>query len=41
VELGKEMANIVLPELEGDGPIGAHDASTAALIAHVRGLQQG
>ena len=41
VELGKEMANIVLPELEGDSPIGTHDASTAALIAHVRGLQQG
>ena len=38
VELGKEMANVVLPELEGDGPIGAHDASTTALILHVRTL---
>ena len=38
VELGKEMANVVLPELEGDGPVGAHDASTTALIHHVRTL---
>ncbi|MEN9833510.1 MAG: hypothetical protein RL753_664 [Bacteroidota bacterium] len=38
VELGKEMANVVLPELEGEGPIGAHDGSTTALIHHVRTL---
>jgi glucose-6-phosphate isomerase len=38
VELGKEMANVVLPELEGDGPIGLHDSSTTALIDHVRTL---
>jgi glucose-6-phosphate isomerase len=38
VELGKEMANVVLPELEGDGPVGAHDVSTTALIHHVRTL---
>jgi hypothetical protein len=29
---------VVLPELEGDGPVGAHDASTTALIHHVRTL---
>ena len=38
VELGKEMANVVLPELEGDGPVGLHDSSTTALINHVRTL---
>jgi glucose-6-phosphate isomerase len=38
VELGKEMANVVLPELEGDGPVGAHAASPTALIHHVRTL---
>jgi glucose-6-phosphate isomerase len=38
VELGKEMANAILPELEGDGELGAHDPSTTALLKHVRGL---
>ena len=36
VELGKEMANAILPELEGDGELGAHDPSTTALLKHVR-----
>jgi glucose-6-phosphate isomerase len=35
VELGKVLAARILPELEG-GPAGAHDASTAALIARLR-----
>jgi glucose-6-phosphate isomerase len=32
VQLGKELANRILPELEGDQPVGSHDASTNALI---------
>jgi len=36
VELGKTLASRVLAELEG-GPAGAHDPSTAALIARLRG----
>jgi glucose-6-phosphate isomerase len=38
VELGKEMANAILPDLEGDGPAGNHDVSTSALLAHIRGM---
>ncbi len=36
VELGKQLANAILPELEGESPIGAHDASTNALINHYK-----
>jgi glucose-6-phosphate isomerase len=36
VELGKTLAARVLSELEG-GPAGAHDPSTAALIARLKG----
>jgi glucose-6-phosphate isomerase len=36
VELGKQLASAILPELTGERPIGAHDASTSALIAMVR-----
>jgi glucose-6-phosphate isomerase len=32
VELGKQLANKILPELEGDGVVTSHDASTNALI---------
>ncbi len=32
VQLGKELANQILPELKGDEPVGSHDASTNALI---------
>lgn len=32
VELGKQMANNILPELEGDKPVTAHDSSTRGLI---------
>lgn len=35
VELGKQLANAILPELSG-GEIGAHDASTCALIQTCR-----
>jgi glucose-6-phosphate isomerase len=36
VELGKKLAERILPELEGQGEPGAHDSSTAALIAHIK-----
>jgi glucose-6-phosphate isomerase len=37
VELGKQLAKAILPELAADAPPAAgHDASTSALIAHVR-----
>lgn len=36
VELGKQLANIILPELEGGAPK-AHDASTAGLVGVVNG----
>ncbi|HAN39124.1 MAG TPA: glucose-6-phosphate isomerase, partial [Chitinophagaceae bacterium] len=32
VELGKQMANKILPELTGEAAIGEHDASTTGLI---------
>ena len=32
VELGKQLAKSILPELEGDEPVGSHDASTNGLI---------
>lgn len=32
VELGKQLANNILPELENDDPINAHDVSTNGLI---------
>ncbi|SDE08454.1 glucose-6-phosphate isomerase [Rhodospira trueperi] len=32
VELGKQLAKAILPELAGDGPVSGHDASTNGLI---------
>ncbi|MFO0926503.1 MAG: glucose-6-phosphate isomerase [Gemmataceae bacterium] len=32
VELGKQLAKAILPELAGDAPVAAHDASTNGLI---------
>ena len=32
VELGKQLANQILPELEGDGAVETHDSSTNGLI---------
>ena len=36
VELGKQLAKAILPELTGNA-LGNHDASTAALIRRLRG----
>ncbi|MEO0321331.1 MAG: glucose-6-phosphate isomerase [Myxococcota bacterium] len=41
VELGKQLAKKILPELSGDAPAGGHDASTNALVAHVRSARRG
>ena len=39
VELGKVLANRILPELDAEGDATAHDASTNGLINHVRRLR--
>ncbi|MEJ5358297.1 MAG: glucose-6-phosphate isomerase [Desulfobacterales bacterium] len=40
VELGKALADRILPELEGTHPPGRHDASTAGLIEACRALRR-
>jgi glucose-6-phosphate isomerase len=40
VELGKELAGRILPELAGDAPVASHDGSTNALINHMKALRQ-
>ena len=39
VELGKQLAKTILPELAGDEALGTHDGSTAGLIRAVRALR--
>jgi glucose-6-phosphate isomerase len=41
VELGKELASRILPELDGDEPIVTHDSSTNGLINHFKHLRRG
>lgn len=41
VELGKQLAGIILPELQGSSAVGAHDCSTAALIDYCNRLRSG
>lgn len=36
VELGKQLAKAILPELESNDAITAHDASTNGLIAYYK-----
>lgn len=36
VELGKQLAKAILPELKGDVPVTSHDASTNGLINHFK-----
>jgi glucose-6-phosphate isomerase len=36
VELGKQLASKILPELAGDAPVHSHDASTNGLINHFK-----
>jgi glucose-6-phosphate isomerase len=40
VELGKQLAKAILPELEDDPPVTGHDSSTAGLIEHVKALRR-
>jgi glucose-6-phosphate isomerase len=36
VELGKQLAAAILPELSGEVTVSGHDGSTAGLIRHIR-----
>lgn len=38
VELGKQLAKVILPELAGNVPLDNHDSSTQGLISHCRHL---
>jgi glucose-6-phosphate isomerase len=40
VELGKQLANAILPELSGDQAVSGHDASTNGLINHMKSVRQ-
>jgi glucose-6-phosphate isomerase len=39
VELGKELASKILPELKGPGEVTDHDGSTNGLISHIKRLR--
>jgi glucose-6-phosphate isomerase len=39
VELGKQLAQVILPELAGSEPIRSHDSSTNGLINHMKSLR--
>ncbi len=41
VELGKQLAKTILPELSGEAPVSGHDASTNGLINHYRQVVRG
>ena len=41
VELGKQLASRILPELESGAPAHGHDASTNGLIDTIRRLRAG
>ena len=36
VELGKQLAKTILPELSGPGAVSSHDSSTNGLINHYK-----
>lgn len=40
VELGKEMATNILPEIQGNAAVGKHDSSTSALINYIKRLRK-
>ncbi|HEY0678316.1 MAG TPA: glucose-6-phosphate isomerase [Chitinophagaceae bacterium] len=40
VELGKQLANKILPELDKDGDVGSHDSSTNGLINEYKRLRK-
>jgi len=41
VELGKQLAGVILSEIEGEMPLSGHDASTSGLINHYQRLLAG
>jgi glucose-6-phosphate isomerase len=41
VELGKQLAKKIEPELAGDGEVRSHDASTNGLINHYKRHRRG
>jgi glucose-6-phosphate isomerase len=41
VELGKQLAKNILPELDGDGEVSSHDASTNGLINAYKAMRKG
>jgi glucose-6-phosphate isomerase len=41
VELGKQLASRILPELEGEEAVATHDSSTNGLIGHLKRLRAG
>jgi glucose-6-phosphate isomerase len=41
VELGKQLARVIVPELRADAPVSTHDASTNGLINYCKQLLHG
>jgi glucose-6-phosphate isomerase len=41
VELGKQLAKVILPELKSDAEVNSHDASTNGLISAIKQMQRG
>jgi glucose-6-phosphate isomerase len=41
VELGKQLAKVILPELKTPGPVTSHDSSTNGLINHYKSARKG
>ncbi len=39
VELGKRLAQKIVPELDGDGPVASHDSSTNGLINYFKSIR--
>ena len=39
VELGKQLANAIIPELRTPGSVGSHDSSTNGLITHFKSIR--
>jgi glucose-6-phosphate isomerase len=40
VELGKQLAKVILPELNASGTISSHDSSTNGLINHFKASRE-
>jgi glucose-6-phosphate isomerase len=39
VDLGKQLANVIVPELETAAPVSSHDSSTNGLVNHYKQLR--